>query len=273
MMQVRFRFILVLFVAVMLSGTRLSFSQAEDETPPPDFVEFEKAPEIIKTVTPRYPELARRAGMEGTVFVRVWVDREGKPRTVEIQKSGAEIFNQPAIEAAEQMRFSPAMKDGKPVSVWVAMPFKFKLTGRPALRDTTHTTVVSDSMRAVVEKLLEVMDIENLFTQTMDQMLALQIQQKPELLPLEATLRAFLNKYMSWQSLKADVVQMYAEAFTVNEVQALTDFYQSPVGQKALKRVPALMMRGGQIGAQRVQDNRAELERMIQEALNAEQEQ
>lgn len=99
----------------------------EEDGPPPDFVAFEKAPEVVKSVTPKYPELARRAGMEGTVFVRVWVDKEGKVRKVEIQKSDAEIFNQPAIEAAEQMVFTPAVQGGSPVSVWVAMPFKFKL--------------------------------------------------------------------------------------------------------------------------------------------------
>lgn len=104
--------------------------EIQEDGPPPDFVAFEKAPEVVKQVAPKYPELARRAGMEGTVFVRVWVDKEGKVRKVEIQKSDAEIFNQPAIEAAEQMIFTPAVQGGSPVSVWVAMPFKFKLNAK-----------------------------------------------------------------------------------------------------------------------------------------------
>ncbi len=101
--------------------------QIEEDGPPPDFVPFEKPPEVVKQVQPKYPELARRAGMEGTVLVRVWVDKEGKVRKVEILKSDAEIFSQPAIEAAQQMVFTPAVQGGNPVSVWVAMPFKFKL--------------------------------------------------------------------------------------------------------------------------------------------------
>ncbi len=112
-------------VAVIESDIKI-----EEDGPPPDFVAFEKAPEVVKQVQPKYPELARRAGMEGTVFVRVWVTKEGKVRKVEIQKSDAEIFNQPAIEAAEQMVFTPAVQGGSPVSVWVAMPFKFKLNAR-----------------------------------------------------------------------------------------------------------------------------------------------
>lgn len=109
-------------VAVIESDIKI-----EDDGPPPDFVAYEQAPVVIKSVTPKYPELARRAGMEGTVYVRVWVTKEGKVRKVEIQKSDAEIFNQAAIEAAEQMVFTPAVQGGSPVSVWVAMPFKFKL--------------------------------------------------------------------------------------------------------------------------------------------------
>ena len=101
--------------------------QIEEDGPPPDFVPFEKPPEVVKQVQPKYPELARRAGMEGTVLVRVWVDKEGKVRKVEILKSDAEIFSQPAIDAAQQMVFTPAVQGGNPVSVWVAMPFKFKL--------------------------------------------------------------------------------------------------------------------------------------------------
>jgi protein TonB len=104
--------------------------QIEEDGPPPDFVPFEKPPEVVKQVQPKYPELARRAGMEGTVLVRVWVDKEGKVRKVEILKSDAEIFNQPAIDAAQQMVFTPAVQGGNPVSVWVAMPFKFKLNAK-----------------------------------------------------------------------------------------------------------------------------------------------
>jgi len=42
-------------------------STPKNETPPPDFVEFEKAPKVIKKAKPRYPEIARKAGLEGRV--------------------------------------------------------------------------------------------------------------------------------------------------------------------------------------------------------------
>lgn len=101
----------------------------DDEGPPPDFVPYEKEPTVVKQVLPKYPELAQRAGLEGTVYVKVWVDKEGKVRQVVIQKSDAEIFNEAAKEAAKQWVFTPAVMQKGPVSVWVAIPIKFRLTG------------------------------------------------------------------------------------------------------------------------------------------------
>ncbi len=102
----------------------------EDDGPPPDFVPYEKAPQPIKQVQPLYPEIATRAGVEGTVWVKIWVDKEGKARKAVVMKSDAELFNQSATEAAMQWVFTPAMQHNGPVSVWVAIPFRFKLTGR-----------------------------------------------------------------------------------------------------------------------------------------------
>jgi periplasmic protein TonB len=99
----------------------------EDDGPPPDFVAVEKEPAIVKRVEPKYPELAMRAGLEGKVTVKMWVDKEGKVKQVVVLKSDAEIFNEPAIEAAKQFVFTPAYMNNGPVSVWVALPFKFKL--------------------------------------------------------------------------------------------------------------------------------------------------
>lgn len=102
----------------------------EDDGPPPDFVAVEKEPVIVKKVEPKYPELAMRAGIEGKVWVKIWVDKEGKAKQVVVMKSDAEIFNDPAIEAAKQFVFTPAYMNNGPVAVWVSVPFRFKLADR-----------------------------------------------------------------------------------------------------------------------------------------------
>ncbi len=99
----------------------------EDDGPPPDFVPVEKQPVPIKNPPPAYPEIARRAGVEGTVWVKIWVDKEGKAKKAQVIKSDAELFNQNAIDAALQWQFTPAVMNNGPVAVWVSIPFKFKL--------------------------------------------------------------------------------------------------------------------------------------------------
>ncbi len=98
-----------------------------DEEEPPDFVPVEKQPVPVKQVQPVYPEIARRAGVEGVVWVKILVDKEGKAKKAVVAKSDAEIFNDPAIEAAKQWVFTPAMMNNGPVAVWAVIPFRFKL--------------------------------------------------------------------------------------------------------------------------------------------------
>jgi len=110
-------------------GTGGGELKIEDDGPPPDFVPYEKGPEIVKQVKPTYPDLALRAGLEGNVIVKVWVDKEGKVRKVVVLKSDAPIFEEAALEAARQYVFTPAVMQKGPVSVWVSIPFRFRLTG------------------------------------------------------------------------------------------------------------------------------------------------
>ncbi|MGO9480566.1 MAG: energy transducer TonB, partial [Candidatus Kryptoniota bacterium] len=106
------------------------FKVSNDDAPPPDFVPVEKEPQIVKEFKPKYPELAQRAGIEGRVIVKIWVDKDGKPHKAVVLKSDAEIFNQPAVDAAMQYRFTPAIMNKGPVAVWVVIPFTFKLQQR-----------------------------------------------------------------------------------------------------------------------------------------------
>ena len=99
---------------------------------PDDFIPVEEMPSKIKDVTPPYPELARRAGVEGDVWVKALVDREGNVRDVIIAKSsGANAgFEEAAIEAAKQCVWRPAIANGQPVAVWVTYKVEFKLKNK-----------------------------------------------------------------------------------------------------------------------------------------------
>lgn len=101
--------------------------KVEDEPDINAFIPVEKYPSPVKTVQPAYPEIAKRAGVEGKVFVKALVDREGKVKKAVIFKSDAEVFNQAALDATYQWIFTPAIMNNGPVPVWVVVPFNFQL--------------------------------------------------------------------------------------------------------------------------------------------------
>lgn len=94
-----------------------------------DFVPVEVQPQAVKAVTPEYPELARRMGLEGKVWVKALVDKSGKVRDVIIAKSsGVDAgFEDSAVKAAYEYVYTPAIANGQPVAVWVMYPVVFTL--------------------------------------------------------------------------------------------------------------------------------------------------
>lgn len=99
----------------------------EDEPGMDAFIPVEKQPQIVKRIIPKYPDMAIRAGLEGTVWVKILVDKDGLAKKAVVIKSTAELFNEPAIEAAMGFVFTPAVMNNGPVKVWVSIPFKFAL--------------------------------------------------------------------------------------------------------------------------------------------------
>jgi TonB family protein len=110
-------------------GADHAINPEDDNVEPSPFRAIEKTPQVVKRVGPRYPESAIRAGIEGSVILNMWVDRTGKVRKAVVIKSDADILNTSAIEAAMQWVFTPAIMQHGPVSVWVSIPFRFKLRG------------------------------------------------------------------------------------------------------------------------------------------------
>ncbi|MDR1728438.1 MAG: energy transducer TonB [Acidobacteriota bacterium] len=80
----------------------------------------------IQKIPPDYPEMARRARVEGEVVVKMLVDEEGGVTHCEVV-SGHPLLRQAALEAARQWRFSPTMLSGEPVPVASEIVFRFKL--------------------------------------------------------------------------------------------------------------------------------------------------
>ncbi len=126
------------------------------------------------------------------------------------------------------------------------------------------TTDIDSSSRAeAAEELLKTLKMEMLLQKTIEQMLDVQLQQNPAIKPYKHVMLQFMNKYMGYNSLKNDLIKIYADAFNENELNELKIFYETPVGQKALEKVPELSAKGAMIGHARLQKHKGELEEMI----------
>ena len=114
-------------------------------------------------------------------------------------------------------------------------------------------------------KLFEAMQLNITYEKSIESTVDMQIKSNPAIGPYRKVMLEFFSKYMSWNSLKDDMAQIYVEIFTIQELQELTAFYTTPVGKKAALLMPQLMTKGGELGIKRVQDNMAELQIMIAE--------
>jgi TonB family protein len=84
-------------------------------------------PRVIYDPDPAYTDTARKAGIHGTVPMWLVVTAAGLPEDVHVAKSLDSRLDQAAVDAVKQWKFEPAMKNGKPVAVVIAVEVNFKL--------------------------------------------------------------------------------------------------------------------------------------------------
>jgi hypothetical protein len=113
------------------------------------------------------------------------------------------------------------------------------------------------------EELLAVMEMDRLLRESAMAGLDAQIAMNPALAPYRDVMERFVTKVLTWDAMRPNVVQLYAETFTEAELRAITAFYRTPAGQKSVRAMPELMRRGAEIGDAILQAHAAELEAML----------
>lgn len=84
-------------------------------------------PKFIHKEMPVYPQIARKLGKEGEVILRLTLNEKGEVVNIEIIQSALYGFTESAIEAVKKSKFSPAIKDGKPIACRAILPIRFVL--------------------------------------------------------------------------------------------------------------------------------------------------
>ncbi len=126
---------------VTIETTDLDFDKVDLDVPPPpgettvieepeeeilEYFMVEEKPVVIKQGSLVYPPVALKAGIEGTVHLKVLVGKDGVVEQADAVK-GKEIFYKAALAAVHQYRFKPARQNDRPVKVYLVMPIRFRI--------------------------------------------------------------------------------------------------------------------------------------------------
>ncbi len=79
--------------------------------------------------------------------------------------------------------------------------------------------------------------------------------------------RDLLFDGLSWESLKEEYIQLYAETFTEEELQGIIEFSKSPLGEKMAEKSPILMQKSMEIGRQHAQQVMPQVQQAIQDYM------
>ena len=95
--------------------------------PEPTFPEVEDRARVEALVRRGYPMRLQRAGVGGSVALRVWVDSTGSVDLVNlVEGSGVPELDRAALQVAPSIRFRPAVRRGQAVGTWVQFPIVFR---------------------------------------------------------------------------------------------------------------------------------------------------
>jgi TonB family protein len=100
---------------------------AEDSGPVYSTRDVTRKAVIVSRPEPQYTEDARAGRVSGTVIIKAVLSSSGKVTRIEAEKSLPRGLTETSIEAARQLKFVPAIKDGKFVSQSIHLEYNFSV--------------------------------------------------------------------------------------------------------------------------------------------------
>ncbi len=115
------------FMFLFVVFTTISYSQEDPYLP---FAQVMPEPvgglaAIYKHIV--YPEIAQKAGIEGKVYVLVYVNEKGGVDDVKVLKGIGAGCNEAAIDGIKAVKFTPGKNNGAPVKTKLSLSINFKI--------------------------------------------------------------------------------------------------------------------------------------------------
>ena len=103
---------------------------AQSTGPNIKFIPFDTPPQPKRGmgISPIYPEIAKEAGIEGTVYIQFFIDEKGNVTEAYVQKGVPNTgLDESALYAVKKSKWKPARQREKKVGVWQTVPVRFEL--------------------------------------------------------------------------------------------------------------------------------------------------
>jgi TonB family protein len=173
-----------------------------------------------------YPDEARRQGLEGTVQVRVLVNRNGRAEDVAIlESSGSYLLDSAAVRTAQTFVFSPAMLGDAVKKAWVLVPIEFKF------REVNYEEWLAEveMMHHRIAKEYDKDDVEKLYNIYKQMIFApwdvhdLEFNDYIREMVIESAARVWTGFWSSYPAriiLFVDIINRYPDSFTALKARA-----------------------------------------------------
>ena len=122
------------------------------------------------------------------------------------------------------------------------------------------------SHRKATDEMFNVMDMKALHEQSFKFMEDAQNLMPGVGAPTQGILD-FMKKHMSWEAVKKDMITIYMEEFTEDDIVALTKFYKTPLGQKLNLKQPVIQSKAAKLAQSRTMKHMDELMKIITDSV------
>jgi hypothetical protein len=120
------------------------------------------------------------------------------------------------------------------------------------------------SHRQAAKELLVLAGTARSMNTAAEAMVEAQAKANPAMEPYRDVMLTWMRKYVTYEALEPKLIDLYTESFTEAELRELIAFYKTPVGHKALEKLPELMQKGALMGTELAQQHTDELRTMLQ---------
>lgn len=129
---------------------------------------------------------------------------------------------------------------------------------------------------AKIERLLTVMNADNMIDQMFEQIKAMTAAQVPpgtspeqiaQARQVQTKIMDLVKARISWEKMRPQYVKLYAETFSDEEISGMLAFYGSPAGRAMLEKMPALVTKIMEVAQAQMKDILPEMQRIIRESV------